>query len=340
MAIILPETYAHAPSKKYILQFLQDNATVRAVIDLPHNSFRPHCNAKTLLWIVEKNKSQGKIVFGVAEEMGRDHHGKVKHRVKDGALSKEVWNDMPLIRDELSNPSASGNKFVFSLMPDEVKDDIYVPRHYWRTDEENIESDAKLNNCELVSMSSLIDDGILEVFTGHGAPPNQFKGTGQIPYVRVGDIGNWMLYKNPTASIPRSIYREMRKQKVLKPKDLVFVRDGSYRIGDVGIVLPSDTEILLDSHCLVFRVLKDNEYDIDGLYLAYLLRHELTQRQFRSRIFINTTLPDIRDRWRSLRLPINNSKNVRKNIKSMMNDIYEKRAEAEQTIESVLNRHD
>ena len=121
-----------------------------------------------------------------------------------------------------------------------------------------------------------------------------------------------------------------------KPKDLVLVRDGSYRIGDVGIILPSDTEILLDSHCLIFRVLKENELDIDGLYLAYLLRHELTQRQFRSRIFINTTLPDIRNRWRSLRLPINKSKCHKQEIKSIMNDIYTKRAEAENLIDSVL----
>ena len=54
MAIVLPETYAHAPTKKHVLQYLRDHSVIKAVIDLPHNSFRPHCNAKTLLWIVEK----------------------------------------------------------------------------------------------------------------------------------------------------------------------------------------------------------------------------------------------------------------------------------------------
>ena len=336
MAIVLPETYAHAPSKKYILQFLREHATIKAVIDLPHNSFRPHCNAKTLLWIIEKNQYQTDIVLGVAEEMGRDHHGKIKYRVKNGKLSEEIWNDMPSIRKELDDPCSLQNKFVFRLKADAIKDDIYVPRHYWRTDEENVKKDAVLINCDLISMNSLIDDGIVKVFGGHGAPPNQYKGTGEIPYVRVGDIGNWMIYKNPTAAIPRSIYEKLKKKKVLKPKDLVFVRDGSYRIGDVGIILPSDTEILLDSHCLVFRVMKDNEYDIDGLYLAYLLRHPLTQRQLRSKIFINTTLPDIRDRWRSLRLPISRSKSHRQKLKKTMNNLYTKRSEAEAMIKSVF----
>ncbi len=58
LAIILPETYFHAPTKKYIIQYIQTGNNVKAVIDLPHNTFRPHCNAKTLLLILEKGVQQ------------------------------------------------------------------------------------------------------------------------------------------------------------------------------------------------------------------------------------------------------------------------------------------
>lgn len=47
MAIILPETYLHAPSKKYIFQYLQQNNNIIAIIDLPQNTFRPFCGAQT-----------------------------------------------------------------------------------------------------------------------------------------------------------------------------------------------------------------------------------------------------------------------------------------------------
>lgn len=336
MAIVLPETYAHAPSKKYILQYIRSRAAIRAVIDLPHNTFRPHCNAKTLLWILEKGGVQGDILFGFADEMGHDHHGKVKFRVKDGNVTSDVWNDMPSIREEWENPYNPENKYVLAVRNQDIRENVYVPRHYWTVSEIEIEREAESRGYELVPVESLIAEGIIEWFVGHGAPPNQYKGLGNIPYVRVGDIGNWTVYKNPTAGIPRDIYLGLRRNKVLQPKDLVFVRDGSYRIGDVGIIMPNDTEILLDSHCIVLRIVKENKFEIDGLYLAYLLRHEITQRQLPSRIFINTTLPDIRDRWKTLRLPVHKESREREKIKSKMESIYRRRHEAEQMIGALM----
>ena len=336
MAIILPETYGHAPTKEYIRQYIREQAIVKAVIDLPHNTFRPHCNAKTLLWILQKRESPGAghdsgVVFGIAEEMGRDHHGKEKYRTEDGRVTHEVWNDMPRIREEWANPDDPNNRHVLRVRSAELRGNIFVPRHYWHANEARIEEEAERRGYELVSVESLIQEGALQHFIGHGAPPNQYKGLGDIPYVRVGDIGNWIVYKNPTAGIPRAVYEEQIRGKELRPKDLVFVRDGSYRIGDVGIIMPSDTEILLDSHCVVLRI-GENRHDIDGLYLAYLLSHDLTKRQLPSRIFINTTLPDIRDRWRSLMLPVSKSTEERERIMAMMHGIYQRRTEAEDMI--------
>lgn len=329
MAIVLPETYFHAPTKKYILQYIRSRAAIKAVLDLPHNTFRPHCNAKTLLLILEKGGAQSNIIFGVAEEMGHDHHGKTKYRVVDGEVTTAVWNDMAEIRREWNTPGDANNRHVLSLPPCNIRDEIYVPRHYWNASEEEIEREADQLGYDLLPMHSLLADNILKYFVGHGAPPNQYKGLGEVPYVRVGDIGNWIVYKNPTAGIPRDVYLDQRKNKKLCPKDLVFVRDGSYRIGDVGIIMPTDTEILLDSHCLVLRVIRENEYEIDGLYLAYLLSHDLTRRQLPSRIFINTTLPDIRDRWQTLRLPVIRDPLERAKTKAKMEEIYRRRYEAE-----------
>jgi type I restriction enzyme M protein len=58
LAIVLPETYLHAPSKKHVLNFLVKENNIIAVIDLPHNTFRPYCNAKTCLLVLEKAKDK------------------------------------------------------------------------------------------------------------------------------------------------------------------------------------------------------------------------------------------------------------------------------------------
>lgn len=339
MAIILPETYGHAPSKAYIRKYLEKHTTIDAVIDLPHNTFRPHCNAKTLMWIVTKREgvtsAQNRVIFAAAEEMGRDHHGKVKYRIEDGHLTDTVWNDLPSIRDEWEHPSNPANRYVGEFDAEAVHDSIYVPRYYLHADDAMLPFEADRRGYDLVSVETLIDEGALTFFRGHGAPPNQYKGAGDIPYVRVGDIGNWAVYRNPTAAVPRHVFQSIAKDRTLQAQDLVFVHDGSYRIGDVGIVLPTDVEILLDSHCLVFRV-APNRWEIDGLELAYLLRHDLTRRQFPARVFLNTTLPDIGNRWRSLLLPVARDPEERKRVRAAMDGIYQRRVEAESMIDELL----
>lgn len=152
----------------------------------------------------------------------------------------------------------------------------------------------------------MLDDGIIEAYAGYGSPPSGFKGRGDIPYIRVADIVNWELYKNPTSGVPREIYEKIKGKKTdLKPEDIIFVRRGSYRIGTVAMVSPFDTEVLLTSELVILRVVKpENEYNIDPYYLIYMLSHEITQRQLPQKIMIDTTLPNIADRWKELYLPV------------------------------------
>ena len=335
LAIVLPETIAHAPTKKYIAHYIEDRATIKAVIDLPHNSFRPHCNAKTLLWIIEKRKIRSDIVFGVAREIGRDHLGKQKYRIQDGIITGELWDDTIRIRAELKVPRRRENQNVFVVRRPQIRDSIYVPRYYWSSDEQAAALEAEQAGSVLVPLSKLIESGVVQWFRGHGSPPNEYKGLGTIPYVRAGDIGNLSIYKNPTACVPEYIYTAVKGVKGvdLQAGDMVFVKEGSYRIGDVGVVLPSDTHILLNSHCLVFRVADmTNVYDIDSMYLAYLLTHPITKKQIYSKVFIDTTLPNIGNRWRDLLLPVHADRSERSRTKRNMRHIFDKRQEAEHMI--------
>lgn len=333
MAIVLPETVAHGSTKKHIIQFLETRASIEAVLDLPRNAFQPHTDIKTLLWIVRKSRPAADVVMAVADEIGHDHHGKTKYRIRDGELTSEVWNDMERIRDEWEDPAAPTNRHVWPVARAEIDDSIFVPRYYRPTG-----GGTRSNSSyEMVRLDDLIEDGTLTWFVGHSAPPNAYKGQGDVPYVRTADIGNWVVYKNPIAAIPRSQYEALRTTKLLRPKDVVFVRDGRERIGNVGIILPGDTEILLSNHCIVMRIERENRYGIDGLYLAYLLRHPITQQQIRDRVFIDTSIPSLRTRWRTLKLPVSSDVAERERIQQAMAAVYASRTEAETIIADLVH---
>ena len=100
------------------------------------------------------------------------------------------------------------------------------------------------------------------------------------------------------------------------------------------MVSPFDTEVLLTREILVMRVLdKSNKYNIDEFYLLYLLSHKLTQIQTHNKVLIETTLPNISDRWQELLLPISKDMNQRKRISCKIQEVMKSKWEAIENIE-------
>ncbi|WP_428026927.1 N-6 DNA methylase [Arcobacter sp.] len=323
MAIVLPETFFHAPKARYVLEYMLKNNNLTWAIDLPHNTFRPHNNAKCLAVIIEKNKpQQDKINMAVIEQMGHDHQGKEIYRWDEETKhidKTKLWDDVPLIINELKNKF---KKYCFSIKSNQCKN-IFVPRYYWENKLKEIEKIAKDDNLELVPISQLMKDKILITFDGHGSPPAEYKGRGEIPYIRVKDIVNWEVYKDPTSKIPLDIY-EIKKgtNKDIFTEDILYVRRGSYRIGSVAMASPFDTKVLLTREILVLRVInKENKYNLDPYYLLYLLSHKLTQMQSTNKILIETTLPNIANRWSELMLPISKDEGERKRISEQIRNV-------------------
>ena len=341
MGLILPETYFHAPKTKYVLQKLTENNNVTWMVDLPHNTFRPHNNAKCVIIVLQKGVPQQKqINMAVAEQMGHDHQGKEMFRwdySTNKINPKELWDDIPLILEEIRANSA--NKYSFSVSSDEVKKKgVYVPRYYWQNKMIEIRELAERENKKLVSISKLIKDHVLECFDGHGSPESETKGKGEIPYVRVKDIVNWEVYKDPTAKIPYETYVENGgERKEIKIGDILYVRRGSYRIGSVAMVSPFDTKALYTREILVMRVNPDNQYGLTPYYLLYLLSHQLTQMQAANKILIETTLPNIADRWKELQLPIDKDKNKLKAISDRIKGVMDNKWNAAEQIIQLCN---
>ena len=179
LAIVLPETFFHAPSYKPILDFMLRGNNVKAVIDLPHNTFRPHNNAKTCLLVIQKGVAQQQhIVMAVAEEMGHDHEGRPFFRFDPETQrpTDEVWDDLKVIREELRDPYAPENRYTFVVDTDDIADDVYVPRYYWPQALKAIESNPAIRP---VSLQQLLDEGIIRWWPGHGSPPLRIQGQGR-----------------------------------------------------------------------------------------------------------------------------------------------------------------
>lgn len=328
LAIVLPETYFHAPTKRSVLEFLKKDNNIKAIIDLPHATFKPHNNAKTILVVLEKNKrQQGKIVMAVVEGIGHDDHGQTLYRYDPdiNEISDEVWDDTVAVRREIRFPGNPKNRFVFTVDADSIRDGVYVPRYYWRSVEEAVKEGAAGMNCKLVTMSELVKKKILRAYNGHGSPKSEHKGMGDVPYIRVKYIVNWDVYEDYTAKIPETEYRRVKASGLdLRAGDVLFVRRGSFRIGTVALLGGDNLKMLLTREIKIFRISKaDNEYGITAPYLVFLLSHRLVQDQLRSLIFLDTTLPNIGDRWRELRLPLFRDTGTRRDVIRRMGQIFE-----------------
>ena len=219
-----------------------------AIIDIPHDTFRPYNNAKTdIIFIQKGTPQQDKVLAIKIKNIGHDHQGEVNYMYD---LETDTFDKSKINDDTIKIIPAIKNKDIMSLIEnnynprnqreeklleenrelqemikyidykDIEEEDVLVARNYF---EEKLVTDNK------VQIEDLINEGILEHFDGHGSPRGYLKGQGTYPYIRVKDIVNLEVYTNPQDLIPEFEYdRLFRSEKELKAKDIVFVRRGSY----------------------------------------------------------------------------------------------------------------
>ena len=304
LAIVLPESVFHAPKLAYVRHYLREQGSIEAIVDLPHNSFRPHCNAKTCLLVLRKGASQSRVVMATPQEMGHDLQGKPLDNPETG----QPWDDLAVVLQEIDQPEHPDNRFTFVVAPEAVLDDeCWVPTyHRGLTYPTTMPS-----GCDSVSLGELVDGGSIESFDGHGSPRAVEKGRGTVPYIRVKDIVNWELYHNPVSGVPESEWKRLKADK--RPpqvNDVILVRRGSYRIGTVAIVGPRDVKAILTRELMTLRVREPNPFGITPFYLLAMLSTPEVQNQIPAKVCLDTTLPNLGDRWRSIEIPIYEGKRL------------------------------
>ena len=204
------------------------------------------------------------------------------------------------------------------ISPDQIKDKIFIPKYYNPKIIEKTKSLSLTHTCKTIS--ELIHQGVIECETGHEIGKNAY-GTGDIPFVRTSDISNWEIKTIPKQGISRDIYNEYAQSQDVQEGDILFVRDGTYLIGNNCFITKVDKEMLYQSHILKIRVKNTEVIEPELLFL--LLNTDFVQEQVRSLQFTADIIDTIGQRFNEIIIPIPKSKEVRiifvKKVKEALN---------------------
>src|ERR1039458_6383815 len=201
----------------------------------------------------------------------------------------------------------------FVLNSSTVQRGIFVPRYY---DPEIPDRLAELEAThDLVLLGDLIDSGYIAVATGDEIGKMAY-GTGDIPFVRTSDIASGEIVVDPKQGVSREIYEAYASKQGLRAGDVLFVRDGTYLVGQSCLVTEHDLPCLYQSHIIDFRVLSDSLIPVELCYAC--LNTPIVRRQIRAKQFTADIIDSIGNRFRELVLPVPKS---RKTIEHVISEV-------------------
>jgi hypothetical protein len=218
----------------------------------------------------------------------------------------------------------------FQISLNEIRNGIYLPRYY------NPEISARLEQLvtthDLVLLGDLIKKKQVEVSTGDEIGKMAY-GTGAIPFVRTSDVSNWELKTDAKQGVSEDIYRDFAASQDVRSGDVLFVRDGTYLIGQSALVTESDLPLLYQSHLLKFRV--GSSSPVSTWMLMACLAAPIVKRQIRAKQFTADIIDTIGDRFRELVLPIPKDPALRSRIIREVEDLITERSRLRDKIRKI-----
>ncbi len=191
------------------------------------------------------------------------------------------------------------NHLGFFLNDARIVGNVLIPRYY--NPEIKRRLDELRDTDDLLVLGDLVERGLISVSTGDEIGKMAY-GTGPIPFVRTSDISNWEIKVDPKQGVSEEMYEQYARGQDVKPGDILFVRDGTYLIGQACLVTDEDSKILYQSHLLKFRVSPDCPVS-SGLLLA-ILSCPVARRQIRAKQFTADIIDTLGNRYMELILPV------------------------------------
>ncbi len=343
MAIVLPDGVFGNPTDGYIREWIKDKAEILAVVDCPHNTFMPHTHTKTSVLLLRKwegdKKENYPIMMSVVEKCGHDTRGREIY-VSNGeeeVLDEEFSETAEIYRKNSNRVIEGFNRLGFTLLEQDLKDGILVPRYY------NPDTVADLCNMEnsgeyeMKTVRSLIDEGVLKIKgVGESATAKEYSIYDDIPFLRTSDIGCWEPRNDAVQKVDEMTYLKYKRKQDLQERDILFVKDGTYRIGESIILTKNDLRMLVQNHFLKIR--SSDRKKLNPYLLLHLLHVPIVRRQIDERTFVQATLSTIGNRLGEVQLPIPKEKEVREKIAKEIRKRIMARAKAKKEIRNIFSQ--
>jgi len=344
LGIVLLESHLGTVTDAYVGAWLLENYTVLGVVDLPDTTFQPHTHAKTGVLYIENSPPPAayEILMGQARHVGHDSRGNTIFR-QDEEFRPLIRDGQPVVADDLPEVQArlralkagkdDEDEYAFRVLNTDLQDLILIPRYYDRRYRARLSDWATAHDCELVSPKELVESGAIQIMRGHGGMNSQWytSNVDDVPYVRTSNLSGLEIeyQSRHLVRVPQEIYERKSKKVRIKAHDILFVRRGEDRIGDVAIVYPGFERVLVAGEIDIIRVsAKDNDYGLDAYALLYLLSHPHVREQFWHKMFYETIIWNIADRWRDVLLPVPRDAGLVASISDRVSHIVNQRRQA------------
>jgi hypothetical protein len=193
----------------------------------------------------------------------------------------------------------------FLLSWKDIAKDIFIPRYYDPRIQEELK--ALQDEFHLVSLRDLVKQGKIAHSHGDYVPKIHY-GTGPYPYIRTSDLANWEIKASPKHGVPLPVYEEYSTEQRVEPRDILFVHEGTYLIGAVGMVTEFDGPVLYQHHLAKFTVHESCPFN--AFYLLVALEAAVVHRQIRAKQFSADIIDSVVGRLEEIVIPY--PKNVRR----------------------------
>lgn len=320
MAIVLPDGIFGNPSDNYIREFIKEKCKILAIVDCTHTSFMPHTHTKTSVLIVEKwngeKTNNYPVLMSVVEKCGHDNRGKDLYKKDENghdALDEEFSIFSSIYKNNTTRVIADGfNKLGFTVYEGNLKKNILVPRYYNPETKDRLKN-YDTNKYELKSIKELVDANLISIKSaGVTANSNEYTIYDNIPFLRTSDLGVFETRNKAVQNVNEETYIRYKDKQNLQEGDILFVKDGTYRIGETIILTKYDLKMLVQSHFLIIKSL-DKEV-LSPYLLFYLINTDIARKQIEEKTFVQSPLSTIGDRLHEVILPIPNKENEKREI--------------------------
>jgi len=342
MGIILPESLFGNPSYRYVMQFLEQNTKMHAVVAMPEELFQPYTHAKTCVLIAEKDENAKKedhdIFMASAEWCGHDSRRNPTTK-EDSEGTPRLLDDLPLIQQRYdrmvyAQENVEESSLGFFVNTAEIENSVYVPHYHDPSISDSFAALSKTH--EMVKIGELLDEGIISINTGVEVGKMSY-GTGDIPFIRTSDIANWETKIDPQHSVSEEIYEEYKDKADVQPQDILLVKDGTSLIGTSCMISEYDTKMLFQSHLYKIRVEESDELSPYELFGA--LNHPVVNEQIKARQFTQQIIDSLsKERLREVILPIPDDEDTREEFIREVREIIETRAKLKNDAQKLMQR--